>query len=133
MKNINYDKLGLEDTMRLIGELNASHNHIVASLTAVNDPELKEKLEFADEVIVQLRRKHSNILKKACDLDEKLYCIVCKHIPTAITLAGEIGESAELLYAIMASLTNGKIEPCVDCSKDSSQDVDVNSPRVKNE
>lgn len=119
-KNIKHDKLALEDTMRLIGELNAAYNHLIASMSVEYDPEMKEKMLFAAKTIQQERRKYSIDLQKKLDMDEKLYCVVGKHLPTAIILAGEVGYDAEMLYATLASLTDGRIEPCVDCGEDKS-------------
>ena len=123
---IKYDTLALEDTVRLIGELNAAYNHLIASMSVEYDPEMKEKMLIAARLIQQERRKYSAELKDKLGMDEKLYCVVGKHLPTAIVLAGEVGYDAENIYAVLASLTDGKIEPCSSCSEDASKAKEEN-------
>ena len=123
---IKYDTLALEDTVRLIGELNAAYNHLIASMSVEYDPEIKEKMLFAARLIQQERRKYSAELKDKLGMDEKLYCVAGKHLPTAIVLAGEVGYDAENIYAVLASLTDGKIEPCSSCSEDANKAKEEN-------
>ena len=78
------DKYECEDLIRLVGHLQASYDHLLAS--------------------------------KAGDGD--LYCVLGKHLPTALILAGEIGEDVGPIYTIMSILTDGKIQSCSACKDD---------------
>ena len=50
--------------------------------------------------------------------DKDLYCVLGKHLPAALILAGEIGIEVGPIYEIMSILTDGKIEPCSACKED---------------
>lgn len=113
-----HKQLEPEDLVRYIGTLEAIYNHLVSSLVIANDKATREKYDFAKWHIRKLRRKYSVRLKDTLGLDDSAYCIVCKHLPYALILAGELDEDAEILYAILASLTDGKIEACGACRKD---------------
>lgn len=78
------DKYECEDMIRLVGHLQASYDHLLAS------------------------RAH----------DGDLYCVLGKHLPAALILAGEIGIEVGPIYDIMSILSDGKIEPCSACKED---------------
>lgn len=50
--------------------------------------------------------------------DNDIYCVIAKHLPAALILAGEIGYETGPIYEIMSILTEGKIKPCSACEKD---------------
>lgn len=50
--------------------------------------------------------------------DNDIYCVISKHLPTALILAGEIGYETGPIYEVMSILTGGKIKPCSACDKD---------------
>lgn len=78
------DKYECEDLLRLIGHLQASYDHLLAS------------------------RVH----------DGDLYCVIGKHLPACLILAGEIGIEVGPIYEILSILSDGKIEPCSACKED---------------
>lgn len=84
VKDPSDDIYEIEDLTRLIGTLEASYNHALASIAGDGD----------------------------------IYCLVGKHLPYALVLAGEVGEPTEPIYTILSILTEGKIEACVDCRTD---------------
>lgn len=53
--------------------------------------------------------------------DGDLYCVLGKHLPAALILAGEIGIEVGPIYEIMSILTAGKIEPCSACKKEENE------------
>lgn len=53
--------------------------------------------------------------------DGDLYCVLGKHLPAALILAGEIGIEVGPIYEIMSILTAGKIEPCSACKQDKEE------------
>lgn len=78
------DNYECEDTLRLVGHLQAAYDHLLAARVRDND----------------------------------IYCVISKHLPTALILAGEIGYEAGPIYEIMSILTDGKIKPCSACEED---------------
>lgn len=82
------DKYECEDMLRLVGHLQATYDHLLAS------------------------RVH--------DMDG--YCVICKHLPTALILAGEIGWEVGPIYNIMSILTDGKIKPCSACKEEKNDE-----------
>lgn len=78
------DNYECEDLLRLVGHLQASYDHLLASRVRDND----------------------------------IYCVIAKHLPAALILAGEIGYETGPIYEIMSILTNSKIKPCSACEKD---------------
>lgn len=50
--------------------------------------------------------------------DNDIYCVIAKHLPAALILAGEIGYETGPIYEIMSILTEEKIKPCSACEKD---------------
>lgn len=78
------DKYECEDMLRLVGHLQATYDHLLASRVQDND----------------------------------LYCVLGKHLPVALILAGEVGVEVGPIYNIMSVLTDGKIKPCSACKKD---------------
>lgn len=53
--------------------------------------------------------------------DGDIYCLL-KHIAYAIILAGEVDGDATALYQIMATITSDKIQPCVACKQEESNE-----------
>lgn len=78
------NKYECEDMLRLVGHLQATYDHLLASRVQDND----------------------------------LYCVLGKHLPAALILAGEVGVEVGPIYNIMSVLTDGKIKPCSACKKD---------------
>lgn len=78
------DHYECEDMLRLVGHLQATYDHLLASRVHDNDG----------------------------------YCVLGKHLPTALILAGEVGIEVGPIYNIMSVLTDGKIEPCSACKED---------------
>lgn len=79
----------VEDTIRIIGHLQATYDHLLASRTQT---------------------------------EPDLYCVLGKHLPTCLILAGEIGTEVGPIYNIMALLSGDKIKPCSACRKDRDAD-----------
>lgn len=108
----------------------------------------KDALKTAAEMLREERRKYNNLLKKvvAGDAEEynsedlmrlvgtleaaynhalasiasdgDIYCLV-KHVSYAIILIGELDSpDVEIMYDIMAIITNGKVEPCESCRRE---------------
>lgn len=53
--------------------------------------------------------------------DGDIYCLL-KHIAYAIILAGEVDGDAASLYQIMATITDEKIQPCVACKQEETNE-----------
>lgn len=47
--------------------------------------------------------------------DGNIYCLL-KHLSTAIVLSGEVDGDAAAVYQMLATITNGKIQPCKACA-----------------
>ena len=73
-----------EDLIRLVGHLQATYDHLLATKAQGGD----------------------------------LYCVLGKHLPVCLVLAGEIGSDVSRIYSIMSILTDGKIKPCSSCEED---------------
>lgn len=81
--------------------------------------ESSDKYECEDMIRLagHLQCAYDHLLaSKAHDYD--IYCVVGKHLPAALILAGEIGTEVGPIYQIMSLLTDGKIEPCSACKED---------------
>lgn len=107
----------------------------------------KENIEKAIPKIRELRREYSRMIEFAIESEDKyecedmirlvghlqaaydhllasrvhdgdLYCVLGKHLPTALILAGEVGWEVGPIYEIMSILTDGKIKPCSACKED---------------
>ena len=107
------------------------------------------QLKTVSEMLREERRKYNNLLKEVVEgkdeynsedlmrlvgtleaaynhclasiaSDGDIYCLL-KHVSYAIILAGELdAPDVELLYDILAIITDGRIEPCLVCRQDAN-------------
>lgn len=106
MKNI-------EKAIPLIKKLRREYSKILLQ-TLAGSKQASLETEDLIRLIGHLQATYDHLLAaKAHDGD--LYCVLGKHLPAALILAGEIGTDVSSIYNIMGTLTDGKIEPCSAC------------------
>lgn len=88
-------------------------NLILATLETADNYECEDMLRLTGH----LQCAYDHLLASRAH-DGDLYCVLGKHLPAALILAGEIGIEVGPIYEIMSILTAGKIEPCSACKAD---------------
>lgn len=83
------------------------------------ESENPEEYECEDliRLVGHLQAAYDHLLASK-ERDNDLYCVLGKHLPAALILAGEIGEDVGQIYTILSLLSDGKIHPCSSCDLD---------------
>lgn len=104
----------IEAAIPKLRELRRQYSRMVESiLESADDYECEDLLRL----VGHLQAAYDHLLASRVH-DGDLYCVLGKHLPTALILAGEIGIEVGPIYEIMSILTDGKIKPCSACKKD---------------
>ena len=86
-------------------------------LTSAQDSD-KYIVEDLLRIVGHLQCAYDHLLASRAHDDDDYYCVVAKHLPAALILAGEIGIEVGPIYSILSKLTNGLIQPCMACEGD---------------
>ena len=103
----------IDKALEKLLELRRSYSHIIESALESED---KYEAEDLVKLVGHLQASYDHLL--AAKVSGDTYCVVCKHLPAALILAGEVGTEVGPIYAILSLLTDGKIQPCSSCEED---------------
>lgn len=108
------DSKSLLKAVKKLKELRRNYSRMVESVLESED---NYECEDLLRLIGHLQAAYDHLLA-ARIRDNDIYCVIGKHLPTALILAGEIGYETGPIYEIMSILTDGKIKPCSACEED---------------
>ena len=104
----------IESSISKLRTLRREYSHIVEEvLQSTDDYECEDLLRL----IGHLQASYDHLLTARVH-DGDVYCVVAKHLPACIILAGEVGIEVGPIYEILAILTDGKVKPCSACKED---------------
>lgn len=108
------DNNSILKAIKKLKELRRNYSHMVE---VVLESEDNYECEDLLRLIGHLQTAYDHLLA-ARVRDNDIYCVIAKHLPAALILAGEIGYETGPIYEVMSILTDGKIKPCSACEED---------------